>query len=125
VLKVFSEDVVEERGSRTADELAQASNLKESFRQYALHDIGTMLHELYENPNLRHLVLNVLTTYIEWIPIELSMTFLEKIIACVVQQEQENWRVAAFGCISAYVEKKMDAEKKLKILGDLNIIPFL
>lgn len=84
VLKVFSEDLVEERGHKTADELAHAMRLKDAFREFALQDIAALLHELYPNPSLTLMVIHVLGSYIEWIPLEMSMAFLDKVIACVV-----------------------------------------
>jgi hypothetical protein len=58
--------------------------LKDAFRAHALRDIGSLLSQLYELSSLRELVLQVLASYIEWIPIEDSMTFLEKVMTCAV-----------------------------------------
>lgn len=80
---MFSEDLVEERGFKTNEELATSMRLKDTFREHALADIMDLLQGLYINTSLRLLILSVLSTYTEWIPIELSLQFLNAVIECV------------------------------------------
>jgi len=70
---MFSEDLVEERGFKSNEELNTSMRLKDVFREHALSDIFELLQNLYSTPSLRILILSVLSTYTEWIPIELSL----------------------------------------------------
>jgi exportin-T len=124
VLKVFSEEFTEELGSMTQEQLCKSNALKDAMREGVLNQAAEIWREILasQDQSLVSGTLKVMTAYISWIPLEVTLAFFPYFCEYL---KIESTQVPALQCIDSLVNKKMDPNKKLQVIQQLNLLDFV
>lgn len=124
VLKTFSEEFTEELGSMTQEQLRKSNSLKDAMRQGVLTQASEIWREILSSQDLAlaSATLKVMSVYISWIPLEVSLSFFQYFCEYL---KHEATQVPSLQCLDSLVNKKMDPVKKLSIIKQLNLIEFI
>ena len=124
VMKIFSEEFVEELGYKSQEQLRRSNILKDAIKEKVLGAAATIWKQLLESgePNMTTATLQVMVPYITWVPLELSMGFFGYFLNFLARTETQ---IPALQCIDSLVNKKMDPARKLGVIRDLNLVNFI
>lgn len=124
VFKVFNEEVVEYSAGKDYIQLAKANYLKDAIRDRVIVGASEIWRQLLtqDNPALVAPTLVVLADYIDWIPIEISLSFLPFMHKYI---GNEACQIPAIKCITSLISKGMDPQEKLNMISSLNLVTFL
>jgi len=124
VLKLFNEEFAEELGYLTQEQLRRSNELKDAMRESVLSPAATLWLQTLQSENLQLIAatFQVISPYIDWIPIEITFTFIPFMIKYV---SNEQCQIPAINCLESVVAKRMDPKKKLEIIDQIGLIPFL
>jgi Exportin 1-like protein len=124
VMKAFSEEFVEELGYLTQEQLRRSNLLKDAIREKVLISACEIWKQILNGSDIQlvFLTLQVISPYIIWIPLELSLNFFGDFMKYLNNAETQ---IPSLRCIDSLVNKKMDPLKKLEIIKKLNLIEFI
>lgn len=124
VLKIFHEEIVEDRSSMTNEQAAASTRLKDAFKEVVVPKASQIWAGLLMGKvsNIAAMTLEVLAAYTEWVPLETALEFLPAVQAYL---SVSDCQIAALLCIKSLVAKGMESDKKVALVEQLQVFPFL
>eukprot|EP00035_Acanthoeca_spectabilis_P030015 m.7342 g.7342 ORF g.7342 m.7342 type:complete len:955 (+) comp3951_c0_seq1:376-3240(+) len=130
LLKAIDELVVDRAVTRSEDELARNTNLKDAMRQGANAKLAEAWDHCLRNlagsyPQVAGLCLEVVALFIAWIDADLVVN--EPFMALLFElcQSSRQLRVLSCNCFQAIVSKGMDPDVKTDLIQSLELVQFI
>lgn len=124
VLKVFSEEIDDELENPDQQEVKRSSELRDAICDTVLLGTAEIWKTNLEGDNqaLAKATLQVIKSFIPWIPLEISISFTPYFIKYL---NIETTQISVLQCIDKICNKKIDIKTKFEIIQNLKIIPFI
>ncbi|CAG9313755.1 unnamed protein product [Blepharisma stoltei] len=124
LLKIFNEEFEEQFFNSPDDRKPQLLEMKEKIRNQVIFQSSEIWQQTLKSDNIEFIsaTLQVMNLYISWIPSEVCVIFAPYLLS---HASNTSCQIFALRCLESIVSRKMDPKKKLQIITQIQIIPYI